>query len=138
MALSGMALWEYFSMKYVPTDRNGDGKDDVILSYVDGVLREARYDDDFDGYFETRLEYNRKGLVTRGEIDRNHDGKPDLVEHYSLERLLWQDFLDKDTGRVVKRVFFKLGAKVREEIDQDGDGIFERTIHFNEFESAID
>jgi hypothetical protein len=87
---------------------------------------------------ETRCEYDRKGALSRCEIDRNHDGKPDVVEEYSLDRLLWQDFLDKETGRVVKRAFFKLGVKVREEIDQDGDGIFERVIHFDEFESAID
>lgn len=136
MALSGTALWDYFSMKHVPTDRNADGKDDMIGSYADGVLREARYDNDFDGYFETSYEFNRRGLVTRGEIDRNHDGKPDLIEHYNKGRLMSQDFLDKETGRVVKRAFFKLGAKVREEIDQDGDGTFEQTIHFDEFESS--
>jgi hypothetical protein len=138
MAVSGTTLWDYFSMNHVHTDRNGDGKDDMILSYVGGVLRSASYDDDFDGYFETRYEYNRKGFVIRGEIDRNHDGKPDLIEDYTLNKLSSQEFLDKETGRVVKRSFYKLGAKVREEIDRDGDGIFEQTIHFDEFEFAID
>jgi len=137
IALSGQALWDYFSMNHVSTDRNSDGKVDMILSYSGDVLRSASYDNDFDGYFETRYEYNRKGLVIRGEIDRNHDGKPDLIEDYTLDQLSSQEFLDK-TGRVVKRSFFKLGAKVREEIDQDGDGIFERIIHFNEFELPID
>ena len=137
MGLSGMALWGYFSMDHLPTDRNSDGKDDMILSYADGVLRTASYDDDFDGYFETRYEYNRKGLVTRGEIDRNQDRKPDLIEDYTLDKLSSQEFLDKQTGRVVKRSFFKLGARVREEFDQDGDGVFERTIHLDEFESPL-
>ena len=138
MAFSGQALWDYFSMNHVPTDRNADGKDDMILSYAGDVLQTASYDDDFDGHFETRYEYNRKGLVMRGEIDRNHDGKPDLIEDYTLGKLSSQDLLDKETGRVVKRSFYKLGAKVREEIDQDGDGVFERAIHLDEFESAID
>jgi hypothetical protein len=26
-------------MKHIPTDRNGDGKDDVVLSHVSDVLR---------------------------------------------------------------------------------------------------
>lgn len=138
MAFSGTVLWNYFSMNHVPTDRNGDGKDDVIWSYAGDVLRKASYDDDFDGYFETHYEYSRRGFLIRGEIDRDHDGKPDLVEDYTLDKLSSQEFLHKKTGRVVKRSFFKLGAKVREEIDQDGDGIFERTIHFDEFEFAID
>jgi hypothetical protein len=45
------------------------------------------------------------------------------------------EFLDKRTGVVVKRVFYDMSKRVREDIDADGDGKFERTIFFDQYES---
>ena len=77
----------------------------------------------------------RLGEVIRTEIDRGRAGRPDLIEYNALGRLDSVEFIDRTTGRVKKRMYYKLDAKVREEIDEDGDGKFERVIEFDEFEN---
>jgi len=131
-------LWNYVSLEGTSADRNGDGRTDEIYTYDRSVLRSAKLDNDFDGFFETLYTYNRNGLPVRGEIDRNKDGKPDLIEQYIFGKYSYLEFLDGDTGNVRKRAFFKLGKKTHEEIDQDGDGKFERTVRFDELENPID
>ena len=134
---SGFAAWDYYSLKGDPTDRNNDGKEDIVETFRDGVLVEQKLDDDFDGIFETVYQFNRKGFVTKGKVDRNQDGTPDLIEDYTFGILKSQDFLDTKTGKVKKRAYFKLGAKVREEVDVDGDGTIDKTINFDEYEDPI-
>ena len=70
-----------------------------------------------------------------GRRDRGRAGRPDLIEYNALGRLDSVEFIDRTTGRVKKRMYYKLDAKVREEIDEDGDGKFERVIEFDEFEN---
>ena len=134
---SGLAAWEYYSLNSNPRDRNKDGKEDVVETYRDGLIVEQKLDDDFDGIFEAVYQFNRNGLVTKGEVDRNQDGTPDLIEDYTFGILKSVDFVDTKTGTVKKRAYFKLGAKVREEIDMDGDGTFDKTIYFDEYEDPI-
>ncbi len=138
VALAGLALWDYASLQSTSDDRNADGKMDAIYTYNRGLPRSAKFDDDYDGFFETNYTYDRNGLTLRGEIDRNNDGKPDLIEHYALGKYISLEFLDRETGKVRKRAFYKLGKKTHEEIDQDGDGKFERTVHFDDLENPID
>ena len=121
-------------MKSYPTDRNKDGKEDLIETFRDGVLVEQKWDDDFNGTFETVYQFNWKGFVTKGEVDRNQDGTPDLLEDYIYGIFKFKDFLDTKTGKLKKRAHFQLGVKVREEIDADGDGKFDKTIYFDEYE----
>ena len=134
----GLAAWEYYSLKSYPTDRNKDGKVDFVETFRDGVLVEQKLDDDFNGIFETVYQFNRKGLVTKGTVDRNQDGTPDLIGDYTFGILKSYDFLDTKSGHVKKRAYFKIGVKVREDIDMDGDGAFDKTIHFDENEDPID
>jgi hypothetical protein len=127
--------WNYFSLIGAPYDRNADGKDDVVYEYAGRVPRGAKFDNNFDGFFETSSIYNRNGDVIRTEIDRNRDGKPDVIEYNTLGKLDSVEFIDPATGKVRKRMFYKLDVKIREEIDQDGDGVFEKVIKFDEYEN---
>jgi hypothetical protein len=137
ITLIALSLWDYLSLKDISEDRNADGRVDVIYSYGKGVISTEKFDNDFNGYFETVYAYNRQGLIMRGEIDRNEDGKPDLIEEYTFGRLVSVDFIDPTTGKVKKRAFYKFDTKTREEIDEDGDGRFDRIIKFDQFESAV-
>ena len=128
---------DYVSLKDISEDRNGDGKVDVIDTYKSGWLHSEKRDDDFDGFFETSYEYSRAGWAIRGEIDLNEDGKPDRIEDFTLGKLVSVNFIDPATGKVKKRAFYKFDAKTREEIDEDGDGKFERIIQFDQFESPL-
>ncbi len=123
--VAGYALWNYLSLTGNPYDRNGDGKDDVINEYVGRVLQSITYDNNFDGFFETRYIFNRNGDVVSTEIDRNQDGKPDVVGHNTLGKLDFVEILNLETGKVRKRIHYKLDIKTREEFDQDGDGALE-------------
>jgi len=130
-------LWSYFSLTGTPYDRNADGKDDVVYEYNGRVLRSVKFDNNFDGFFETLSIYNQHGDVIRTEIDRNRDGKPDVIEYNTLGKLDSVELIDPGTGKVRKRMFYKLDVKVREEIDQDGDGLFEKVIKFDEYENPL-
>lgn len=55
--------WNYFSLAEAPYDRNADGKDDLIYEYAGPVLRSAKFDNNFDGFFET-FSVSLIGLVT--------------------------------------------------------------------------
>lgn len=127
--------WNYFSITGTAYDRNADGKDDVIYEYKGQVPWAAKFDNNFDGYFETSFFYNYAGEVIRTEIDHFGDGRPDMIEYLSLGRLDSAEFLDRNTGKVKKRMYYKLDVKVREEIDENGDGKFERVIEFDELEN---
>lgn len=135
--LAGFVLWNYLSLTGTPYDRNGDSKDDVIYEYVGRVLQSIRYDNDFDGIFETRSILNRNGDVISTEIDRDRDGKPNVIEYYTFGRIDSVEILDPETGKVQKRMFYKLDIKTREEFDQDGDGALETVTKFDEHENPL-
>ena len=130
-------LWNYFSLTGTPYDRNADGKDDVVYEYNGHVPRSAKFDNNFDGFFETLAIYNRDGDVIRTEVDRNRDGKPDVIEYNTFGKLESVEILDPVTGKLRKRMFYKLDIKVREELDRDGDGVLETVIKFDEYENPL-
>ncbi len=135
--VAGFGFWNYLSLIGTPYDRNGDSKDDVIYEYVGRVPQSIQYDNDFDGFFETRSIFNRNGDVISTEIDRNRDGKPDVIEYNTFGKLDSEEILDPVTGKLRKRLFYKLGIKVREEIDKDDDGVLETVIKFDEYENPL-
>lgn len=135
--VAGFALWNYLSLTSTPDDRNADGKDDVVYEYRGRVLQSVTYDNNFDGFFETRSIINRTGDVVRTEIDRNRDGKPDVIEYNTFGKLDSVEILDPGTGKARKRMFYKLDIKAREEFDQDGDGALETVTRFDEHENPL-
>lgn len=141
LAVGALSLVHYFRAPAGDVeDRNGDGKGDVTYSYetLSPVAprrpTSLKTDENFDGVYDTFYTLDRAGYTTRGEIDRDQDGRPDIIEHYKYGSLRRTEFLDK-TGSVVKRVFYEMGLRAWEDVDADGDGTFERTIFFDKFES---
>ncbi|MFZ5877273.1 MAG: DUF2007 domain-containing protein [Nitrospirota bacterium] len=141
LALLGSSLMHYFNAQIVNVqDRNGDGKLDSI--YTNETLSPVspqyatrlKEDDNFDGVFDALYFFDSAGLVTRGEIDRDQDGKPDMIESFQNGTLSKVDFLNTESGAAVKRIFYYLSKREREDIDLDGDGKFERTTFFNDYE----
>ena len=133
----GLGVWEHYSLLGYPTDRNRDGKDDWIEKYSGNVPIRIESDDNFDGFFETVTRVNLVGQPTKVELDRDKDGVPDLIEHYVFGIYRSKEIFDAKTGHVKKHIHYKLDTKIREEIDLDDDGKFDKTIYFDEFEDPI-
>ncbi|MBH0187721.1 MAG: hypothetical protein HP493_02380 [Nitrospira sp.] len=132
-----VTIRHYQSLHSYRDDRNGDGKADVMSIYDDNKIVGEKYDNDFDGYFETSYTFGRNGYLLKATIDRSGKGKPDIIQHYTLGRIDTVEFYDLATGRLMKRATYKLDMKTKEELDQDGDGVFERVIQFDKYENPL-
>lgn len=112
-------------------DRNLDGKVDAIVFYDErGIISEGKTDDNFDGVFETRMQY-RIGNPVISESDTNGDGFVDMRTHYVSGVIDKTEYLEPKTGRVIKAEYFKLSKVVRAEIDDNGDGVMDRRVTYD-------
>ncbi|MBN1412409.1 MAG: hypothetical protein JW969_16295 [Spirochaetales bacterium] len=78
----------------VSTDRNYDGKVDMIVDFsLDGKTLEEEFDFNYDGLMDT-FNYFERGEQVRQEIDSNYDQKIDIwiflidgiyIEHYEQD-----------------------------------------------------
>jgi hypothetical protein len=136
-------------------DYNGDGRADTLYRYsgnnlsmtemdrnLDGMV-DARWkfdsrglethyeaDDDFDGRFEWQAEVEY-GEISRNVLDTDGDGRPEQVWHSEHGVLRSVDYHFASGGRVVKREHFRAGLLDHAEYDDDGDGVFERSVSFD-------
>ncbi len=137
LTLVGIGVYVYLSIDQNFQDRNKDGKDDYKETRIYGFPPQDQWDNNYDGVFEYSCHYDKAGFVKQCVWDRNQDGDVDLIRKYTYGILRSVDFLDVENGTVRKRVHYKLGSKTHEDIDRDGDGVFEKTLHFNEYEDLI-
>jgi hypothetical protein len=87
----------------------------------DGVL-------DLKGYFNSNT-------LSRTELDRNQDGQPDVWMVFAGAKALWDtraDYDDDFDGRVDSVYFLKSDAPVRTLLDENGDGLLEEEISYQE------
>lgn len=117
--------WLYSSsgmlVKY-EADRNRDGKIDYVLNHdYRGWPDTAKADDNFDGYFETNIQYQTGEIATQ-EVDTDNDGVADLRFNYTNGVLSTTDYLATKTGRASKIEYYTLGKLTHAERDTDGDG----------------
>lgn len=117
-------------------DRNLDGKVDSVYSFDRrGLLKEAQHDDNFDGQFETRLNYE-DGLIHSREADLNQDGETDYRARFrygSLDEVL---ILGEGRDARKKRQKFRMGKLVSADYDSDGDGQFDVEYDYDYFEEV--
>lgn len=137
VVLAGSTVRDYFLLRTDEFDRNGDGKADVVYVYDRNKVVGVKYDHDFDGHYETIYTYDRNGDTLKGTIDRYRTGKPDIIQYYTHGKTDSVEYFDRETGKLRKRATYKFDVKVKEEIDQDGDGVFEKVVKFDEYENPI-
>lgn len=117
-------------------DRNFDRQVDQISHFdARGRIKYTESDDDFNGEFDSRYEYN-KGSVIQVESDFDHDGKIDIRETYENDILSSVSIYDKVTNTPRKKKFYKNGKLIASDFDATGDGKYKRT-HYDELEEAI-
>lgn len=113
-------------------DRNGDREVDVRWDFdIQGYETGFDSDDDFDGRFEWSSSV-KKGQPFRAVLDADGDGRPERVSQFRNGVISSQDFYFASGGRIVKREFYEAGLLASAEFDDDGDGIFERRVTYDE------
>lgn len=114
-------IYEGEKLVRVESDRNIDGKPDMVIEYdARGLPTISRQDADFNDSYETEETY-RDGLWAGRSVDYDGDGAP---EHQQIARrgvLAVEEWLDGQ-GRVIKRNFYTGGRLTGGEIDSDGNG----------------
>jgi hypothetical protein len=115
-------------------DRNLDGRTDAVYRFDRrGLLEEARLDDDFDGFYETRIRH-RYGQPALRESDLDRDGNTDLratFVHGVLDEVV---IFGAGGDRRKKRQTFHMGKRTSAEYDSDGDGRYDLKYEYDDFE----
>lgn len=115
----------------VEVDQNADGHADEVWEYSrNGRAELSRQDLDFNGSFETTTRY-RGSRVIEYSTDADGDGRAEYREQFSNGRAQVGEYLDRDSGQVVKRVFYGPLHVTRAEYDADRDGTLETTYQYD-------
>jgi len=118
----------------IEQDKNSDGRMDLIFYYDrHELVSSAKSDTDFDGVFETSIEYLRNQPLLE-KSDTNGDGKIDLILRYIHGVLFSVEYISPKTGMVKKRSYYKLNKLIKSEIDMDDDGKFDSTTMYDFYE----
>jgi hypothetical protein len=125
------------------TDINGDGKKDIIRYYDDeGRSLREESDRDFDGKMDLILVF-QEGKVLREELDENHDGKVDTKifldngKPIRSERDL-TNTSTSDKWKPNRWEYYEAGKMVRMGTDLDGDSRVDRWDRDADFKKAQD
>ena len=116
-------------------DRNLDGVYDAQLHFDSrGFESHMSADDDFDGRYEWLSEMEN-GQVARSVLDTDGDGSPEQERHFDHGVLSRVDYYSG--GRIVKRQFYESGLLDAAEYDDDGDGVFERSVKYDKHAEPV-
>jgi hypothetical protein len=130
-------LYSGQTIRAVEYDRNADGKADARrVNDLRGMPMRYEADDDFDGRFEWIGEAAR-GWVVRSVMDANEDGRPERVRNFRHGVLETIEIYDAQGTRVVVREHYRFDRLAAREIDEDGDGIFERRVDYDEYGEPV-
>lgn len=92
---------------------------------LDGVDR------NHDGVLDEKWNASASGRMLRSEVDRNLDGKIDLIVEYGNDGLVARDASDDDFNGVFEsHGFYRDGIMERADIDTDGDSLPDLRSHF--------
>ena len=112
-------------------DRNLDGVYDVQWNFDSkGFESTMIADDDFDGRFEWSSEIEN-GEIYRSFLDADGDERPEQVWNFEHGVICRIDYYFASGGRIVKHEFYKAGLLDAADYDDDGDGVFERRVKFD-------
>ncbi len=113
-------------------DRNLDGKVDARWTFDwRGFEKHYEADDDFDGRFEWQSQVEN-GNLSRSVLDKDGDGRPEQVWQFRDGVLSGIEYHFASGGRIVKREIYEAGLLASAEFDDDGDGVFERRVSYDE------
>ena len=109
-------------------DPDGDGANNVLELYQNGVLVERRNDPNGDGMLEERLFFHADGSLARRQADTDQNGNLDMLEIYRNGLTHMQQWDQDQDEQYEKVAFFEKGDIIRVEEDSDLDGIRETAV----------
>ena len=122
----------------IESDRNSDRRIDSIQEFDEaGLAARMRFDDNFDGRYESTY-YLDRGLFVRFELDADGDDVVDKDCRYTYGIVTSCSFLVPGRTAPVKRQAFRAGLLASAEIDSDDDGVFDRTVRYDALEESIE
>ena len=117
-------------------DRNFDRKVDIVYFFDRrGILKEATFDDNFDGVFETVYKY-KDGLTHSRNSDLNQDGNVDYRASFKYGDIDEVEILGEGQEPRSKRQKFQMGKLISAELDSNGDGNFDVVYEYDYFEEV--
>ena len=117
-------------------DRNFDRKIDIVYFFDRrGILKEATFDDNFDGVFETVYKY-KDGLTHSRNSDLNQDGNVDYRASFKYGDIDEVEILGEGQDPRSKRQKFQMGKLISAELDSNGDGNFDVVYEYDYFEEV--
>lgn len=119
------------------SDRNLDGKTDFINRFDQrGMIDSSVSDEDFDGIFETEIDYEQ-GNIRTIKSDTTGNGFKDYrmgFEHGVLKVIF---FMDKESDKAIKIQHYDDMKLRNAELDTDKDGNMDILIEYDAIEEAI-
>jgi hypothetical protein len=117
-------------------DRNFDRKTDIVYFFDRrGILKEAKYDDNFDGIYETEYKY-KNGLTDTQSTDLNQDGNVDYKASFKYGDIDEVEISGEGGDTRKKRQKFRMGKLISAEFDSNGDGNFDIEYEYDYFEEV--
>ncbi len=114
-------------------DRNGDQKIDERWGFYRGFETGYEADNDFDGHFEWQGDVvDHENTIAM--LDADGDGNAEQVRYLERGVVTVVDFYARGDSHVAKRQHFKAGLLESAEFDDDGDGVFERRVGYDQSE----
>lgn len=124
-------------ISHTELDRNYDGKMDFEFIYdSSGLLSTGKADDNFNGTFETRIDFKNENYNTI-KIDSDENGKTDTIENYENDILNKITFLNETTGKPVKVIHYSPFRLISSEMDTNNDGVLDTTTKYDGIEEPI-
>ena len=117
-------------------DRNLDNKIDYVYYYDRrGILKEAKYDENFDGIYETEIKY-KNGQPIFQSSDFNQDGNVDYKVSFKYGDIDGVEILGERGDLRTKRQKYQMGKLISAEFDSNGDGDFDVEYVYDYFEEV--
>jgi len=138
--------WEAASVavpSHVPPDRTTKGFIVGLIGLAIGIaatyafLRTpvdlAQLDQNEDGRFDEHLSFSPLGVLLKNEVDRNYDGKNDLIQQFDRKSRTDTVVADEDfNGSFESRWYYRANQPVLGEFDTDGDSTIDIRTQFRD------
>lgn len=130
-------VWRHGQFVESRLDRNADGRVDYWTYYRDGAASHEEGDDNFDGRVDLWSVCTSRLTRSQVALDTDFNGVRDVTMFYTNGVIAQSDWKPNGTNVLLVRQWFRHGVLREEFRDENGDGRFDVSIHFDAFTTPI-